>query len=94
MQGRASGLCRRLVQDTGKCKIPERAFRLFEDMQQQGLELKVITCTAAISAGELTLQLLEEMWLRGLLTDVITYRAVISARGKCEMSERTFAALR
>ena len=74
--------------------MPERAFQLFEDMQQQGLELKVITCMAVISAGELTLQLLEEVWLRGLLTDVVTYRAVISAPGKVRDAREGLAALR
>ena len=37
--------------------MPQRALQLFGEMQQQGLEPYVFTCTAVLNAGELTLQL-------------------------------------
>ena len=56
--------------------MPERAWQLLDEMQQQGLEPNVITCTAVINAGELTLQLFDEMQQQGLQANWITYSAV------------------
>ena len=72
----------------GKCKMPERALQLFDEMQQQGLEPNVITYTAVISTGELTLQLFDEMRQQGLQPNVVTFSAVVSAFAKCKMPQR------
>ena len=37
-----------MISACGKCGVPERALQLFDEMQQQGLELVVMTYTAVI----------------------------------------------
>ena len=74
-----------LISACEKGKQPERAWEVFQAMQQQGLAQDVITYSALISACEKGKQperaweVFQAMQQQGLAQNVITYSALISA---------------
>eukprot|EP00931_Biecheleriopsis_adriatica_P106333 TRINITY_DN8079_c3_g1_i5.p3 TRINITY_DN8079_c3_g1~~TRINITY_DN8079_c3_g1_i5.p3 ORF type:complete len:122 (-),score=24.85 TRINITY_DN8079_c3_g1_i5:105-470(-) len=77
-----------------KTKQVNKAFEVFEEMQQRGVQPNAITFNALINAcgkgsqAEKAVEVFEEMQQRGLTPDVITYSALISACAKGSQAEK------